>query len=61
MSNVPRSENVISQAAKLFEEEELKLPVQRVGFLMKKEGNSCKASQVLSSLKSDGGRYPFLS
>lgn len=63
MSNVLRSENIISQAAKLFidGDQQLKLPVHRVGFLKKKGENSYKASQVLSRLKSDGGRYPFLS
>ena len=63
MSNVLRSENVVSKAAKLFidGDHRLKLPVHRVGYLKKKGKYSFGASQVLSRLKCDDGRYPFLS
>ena len=63
MSNVLRSENVISQAAKLFidGDQQRKLPRHRVGYLKKKGKKTYQASQVLTRFKDDDGRYLFLS
>jgi hypothetical protein len=62
-SNVLNLEDVISKAAKLYVDgsSSLKLPRHRVGVMKKKTEKSYKASQVLTRMKSEKGRYSFLS
>ena len=61
-SNVLNVEDVVRKAAKLYVDgsSELKLPRHRVGMLKKKTDDSYIASQVLTRLKKEKGRYPFL-
>lgn len=61
-SNVLNVEDVVRKAAKLYIDgsSELKLPRHRVGTLRKKTNNSYTASQVLTRLKKEKGRHPFL-
>ncbi|CAB4000473.1 Hypothetical predicted protein [Paramuricea clavata] len=62
-SNVLNLEDVISKAAKLYVDgsSSLKLPRHRVGVMKKKTEKSYKASQVLTRMKLEKGRYSFLS
>lgn len=62
-SNVLNSEGIISKAAKFYIDgvSSLQLPRHRVGTLKRKTSTSFKASQVLRRMKSEKGRYPFLS
>ena len=62
MSNVLRSADVVSRAARLYIDgnKDLGLPRHRVGCLSNKSSNSYMASQVLTRLQNDEGWYPFL-
>lgn len=62
-SNVLNCEDVVARAAKLYVDgmAEKRLPRHRVGNLKRKSCNSFKASQVLTRLSNEKGRYPFLS
>jgi hypothetical protein len=62
-SNMLNLEDDISKATKLYVDESssLKLPRHRVGVMKKKTEKSYKASQVLTRMKSEKGRYSFLS
>ncbi len=60
--NVLNSEDIIKEAAKLYVDgKDKELPRHRVRNLKKKSEDSYKASQVLSRLKQEKGRYSFLS
>lgn len=62
ISNVLNVEDIVSKAAKLYVDGSsvLKLLRHRVGPLKKKTETSYTASQVLTRLKKEKGRYPFL-
>ena len=62
-SNVLNSEGIISKAAKFYVDvvSSQHLPRHRVGTLKRKTSSSFKASQVLRRMKSEKGRYPFVS
>ena len=62
MSNVLMSTDVVSRAAQLYIDgnKDLGLPRHRVGCLKNTSSNSYMASQVLSRLRNEEGRYPFL-
>ena len=62
MSNVLKSTDVVSRAARLYIDgnKDLGLPRHRVGCLNNTSSNSYVASQVLSRLQNEEKRYPFL-
>ena len=61
--NVLNLDGNVSRAARIYVDgmPSQKFPCHRVGILKRKTSTSYKASQVLTRMKSERGRYPFLS
>jgi hypothetical protein len=62
MSNVLKSTDVVNRASQLYidGDKDFELSRHRVGYLNNASSDSYMASQVLSRLRNEDGRYPFL-
>jgi hypothetical protein len=62
MSNVLKSTDVVNRASQLYidGDKDFELSCHRVGYLNNASSDSYMASQVLSRLRNEDGRYPFL-